>query len=63
MDFGLSTADLGEIIKVLHSFPEVKQAILFGSRAKGTYKRGSDVDIALQGKDITLETVAAFRFS
>lgn len=29
--------------------PNVDSAILFGSRAKGNYKRGSDVDLALTG--------------
>ena len=30
-------------------FPDVAQAILFGSRAKATHKPGSDIDLALVG--------------
>jgi predicted nucleotidyltransferase len=37
------------ITGVLARFPDVEQAILFGSRAKGTYKPGSDIDLALSG--------------
>lgn len=31
--------------------------VLFGSRAKGDYKTGSDVDLAIQGRDVGYETV------
>ena len=39
-------------------FPNVKEAIIFGSRAKGNFKNGSDVDIALKGENINLEIVS-----
>lgn len=34
---------------VFAGHPNVESAILFGSRAKGNYKRGSDIDLALSG--------------
>ena len=46
---GLSTATLEKVRTVLERFPEVERAVLFGSRAKGTHKPGSDIDLALQG--------------
>ncbi len=51
----LKDSDLDAIKEVISRFPQVQKAILFGSRAKGNYKRGSDVDIALYliGDDIT----------
>lgn len=49
MMFGLRNSDLETICQVFSLFPEITEAILFGSRAKGTEKPGSDVDIALQG--------------
>lgn len=39
----------------LSHFPHIKEAVLFGSRAKGTYKEFSDVDIALKGNDVNTE--------
>ena len=48
MQYGLSDNDLLSIQSVLQHFPQVEQAILYGSRAKGNYKTGSDVDIALE---------------
>ncbi len=52
-NLGLTQQDIANIIEVLKLHPEVKTAIIFGSRAKQTYKVGSDVDIALYGLDIT----------
>ncbi|HSX14198.1 MAG TPA: nucleotidyltransferase domain-containing protein [Chlamydiales bacterium] len=53
--FGLKKTDLQAIIQLLKFHPEVKKAIIFGSRAMGNYKAGSDVDIAIQG-DVSEET-------
>lgn len=50
--FGLSQQDLHQIITVLDAFPNVSEAIIFGSRAKGNYKPGSDIDIALKGENL-----------
>lgn len=55
--FGLTDIDLAEITSVLRQFPEVNQAVVFGSRAKATHKAGSDVDIALLGQDISFSTI------
>ncbi|MGV3526941.1 MAG: nucleotidyltransferase domain-containing protein [Candidatus Sericytochromatia bacterium] len=35
--------------RVLAAYPQIEQAILFGSRAKGTHQPGSDIDLALVG--------------
>ena len=48
--FGFKVGDLDLIITVIQKYPEIEQTIIFGSRAKGNYKTGSDVDIALKGK-------------
>ena len=34
-------------------FPEVEKAVLYGSRAKGNYQPGSDVDLTLAGAAVT----------
>lgn len=56
MKFGLR--DISEIQLVLKSFPEIREAKIFGSRAKGNYRTGSDVDLAICGDQINLEVVA-----
>lgn len=50
-DFGLKAGDLEQIIAVISQFPVI-EAIIFGSRAKGTYKNGSDIDLALKGEHL-----------
>ena len=52
MLYGLTDTQLEQIQRVLATIPRVEQAVLFGSRAKGTFKPGSDIDLALKGNDI-----------
>ena len=47
--FGLKDGDIEIIIAILKKYPRIEQALIFGSRAKGNYKPGSDVDIVLKG--------------
>ena len=54
---GLPAATLGKITTVLSRFPEVDRAVLFGSRAKGTHKPGSDIDLALVGEHLDWRTI------
>ncbi len=54
---GLKKHHLDEIREILDRHPEVEKAIIFGSRAKGTYRKASDIDIAIFGKRITLSTL------
>jgi len=57
MRFGLSEEELDMITGASAKLPEIGQVVLFGSRAKGNYRRGSDVDLALKGDSVTRETV------
>lgn len=52
MSHGLSDQTVDAINAILAAFPEVEQAILFGSRAKGCARRGSDIDLALVGERV-----------
>lgn len=48
--WGLDDSHIQMVTKTLARFPEIQEARIFGSRAMGNYKPGSDVDIALFGK-------------
>ncbi len=52
--FGLPQSTIEAIRTVLARHPQVEKAILYGSRAKGTYKHGSDIDLTLCGDGLTL---------
>ena len=49
MNHGLTSETVDRIRSVLARFPQVEKAVLYGSRAKGNYKRGSDIDLTLSG--------------
>ena len=55
--FGLTDTSFQKLMQALETFPEIEKAIMFGSRAMGTEKKGSDVDLAIQGQSVTSETV------
>lgn len=50
--FGLSDKTLATVRAILAGYPEIEQAILYGSRAKGTYRNGSDIDLTLVGAEL-----------
>ncbi len=56
--FGIEEDTLQKIRTVLAHHPQVQKATLYGSRAKGTHKAGSDIDLTLQGgDDLTLQVL------
>lgn len=56
MKYGLDEDTLQEIYRILSRYEEVREAVLYGSRAKGNYKPFSDIDLTLKG-DVSLDTL------
>lgn len=56
MPYGLKDRDMTHILEAVRTFPEISEVVLFGSRAKGTEKPGSDVDLAIKGAAATYDT-------
>lgn len=52
MNHGLSADTVERIVTVLTHHPEINKAVLYGSRAKGNYRNGSDIDLTLFGDGI-----------
>ncbi len=53
MKFGLKEDTINKINSVFSKFPEIEEVIIYGSRAKGNYREGSDIDITLKGAQVT----------
>ena len=53
--YGLSAATVEKIQSLLARHAIVEKAVLYGSRAKGNYKNGSDIDLTLYGAGLTYE--------
>jgi predicted nucleotidyltransferase len=58
MNHGLTSQTVDRIRSVLARFPQVDKAVLYGSRAKGNYKRGSDIDLTLFGSGLNASVLS-----
>jgi predicted nucleotidyltransferase len=47
--YGLPQRAFDKINSIFSSYNAIEKAVLYGSRAKGNYKNGSDIDITLFG--------------
>ena len=61
MKFGLDDKTLEQIRAVFVKFPEIKKVVLYGSRAKGNYKPGSDIDPTIKNSTLGLTKLNAVR--
>ncbi|MBR4325679.1 MAG: nucleotidyltransferase domain-containing protein [Bacteroidales bacterium] len=52
--YGLSDKEFDEMTDIFGKCKNLEKVILYGSRAKGNYKKFSDVDITLEGDNLTL---------
>lgn len=55
--FGLTERDMKTITSILSNYSEVQKVDLFGSRAKGNYKLGSDIDLVVMNKGLSSKTL------
>ncbi|HTN21347.1 MAG TPA: nucleotidyltransferase domain-containing protein [Pelobium sp.] len=61
-DFGLTKEEIKSIQNVFTNYEDIKTVTIYGSRAKGTHKSASDIDITLKGHDINLELQKKLEF-
>lgn len=59
MKYGLPDATIEKICSVLARHAAVEKAVLYGSRAKGNFKPGSDIDLTLYGTALTSNECAS----
>ena len=52
MKFGLSDTVIEELQDIFKRHVNIKKVLIFGSRSKGNYRAGSDIDLAVIGKDL-----------
>ncbi|WP_396165806.1 nucleotidyltransferase domain-containing protein [Flavobacterium sp.] len=53
MKFGLTEKTINKINSIFEKIPEIDEVIIYGSRAKGNFREGSDIDITLKGNAIS----------
>lgn len=59
MIYGLKETVVKKIQQIFSGYPDVHNAILYGSRAMGNHKPGSDIDLTLEGAALTLKQLNA----
>jgi hypoxanthine-DNA glycosylase len=60
MPFGLSTEIISGITTIIAANPLVEKITLYGSRAKGNARPGSDIDISVDGPGLSLDDFLNF---
>jgi len=55
LEFGIDKSDLNRIISEIKENTKITKIILFGSRAKGNYKSGSDIDLAIFSQNLSFD--------
>lgn len=61
MKFGLTEQTLNSMWQVFGQYPEIDRVLIYGSRAKGNFRKGSDIDLSLLGTGLSqkvLSTIA-----
>jgi predicted nucleotidyltransferase len=53
--FGLQELTINKINTIFSSFTEIEKVVIYGSRAKGNPKPGSDIDLTLFGEGLTTD--------
>jgi len=57
MKYGLDILVVQKIQQVFAGFPQINEVILYGSRAKGNYNPGSDLDLTVKGENLSLSVM------
>ena len=59
---GLTPKELEILQNVFKKFDDIKEVILFGSRALGTHKTASDIDLAIIG-NVDINTLSKLKYT
>ena len=51
---GLELSVIEKIRDVFAGYPQIERVLLYGSRAKGDYRPGSDIDLTIVGDQLTM---------
>lgn len=60
LEIGISEANLEEIRDFAMKYPTIEKIVLYGSRAKGNFRPGSDLDMVLIGDELKLKDQLSF---
>jgi len=50
--YGLKPEVIDNLLQVFQRYPKVEKVLIYGSRAMGNFRPGSDIDLTLKGKQL-----------
>ncbi len=53
--FGIENRFWDSLIKVFKKYDKIYKVIIYGSRAKGNYQKGSDIDLVIVAPELSFE--------
>ena len=57
MKFGLKEDIITQVNEIFAKYPQIEKAVIYGSRAKGNFKKGSDIDLTFEGDGLNLSVI------
>jgi predicted nucleotidyltransferase len=57
MQYGLQQKTIDLLLQVFEHYPDIEKVILYGSRAKGNYRDGSDIDLAVVAPKLNMQDI------
>ncbi|PCJ18795.1 MAG: hypothetical protein COB02_10200 [Candidatus Cloacimonadota bacterium] len=55
--YGLNQSLIDDLITIFSNFQQIDKVVLYGSRAKGNYRKGSDIDLSFFGETLNLNAI------
>ena len=62
MEFGLPDRTINSLHEILQKHPKIEKAVIYGSRAKGNYRIGSDIDLTLFGAKLDYQDLMTINY-
>jgi len=56
--YGLKDEHINKMLSVFVNYSEIDKVILYGSRAKGDFRNGSDIDLSLVGDELNSDILS-----
>ena len=61
--FGLSSEIMDKMVWIFNSEKKISRVKIFGSRALGRQRQGSDIDLAIEGDNLDFDTLLTLRLA
>ena len=55
--YGIEDSTFRKLISIFKEQKDIDKVVLYGSRAKGNYREGSDIDLTILGKNLSLKSI------